>query len=77
MPEPTLPSIRAAAVQLEAEVGDVATHLERIDRSVGEAAARGARLIAVPEFCTSRLSFDARAHEAVLPPDNAAAERTR
>lgn len=65
-------TMRAAAVQLEAEVGDVATNLERIERLVDEAAAGGARLIAVPEFCTSRLPFDARAHQAVLPPDNVA-----
>ncbi len=65
-------TLTAAAVQLEAEVGDVATNLERIERLVDEAAGRGARLIAVPEFCTSRLPFDARVHDAVLPPDNPA-----
>ena len=64
--------IRAAAIQLEAEVGDVATNLARIERLVSDAAGDGARLIAVPEFCTSRLPMDARAHQAVLPPDNAA-----
>ncbi|MGB0213384.1 carbon-nitrogen hydrolase family protein [Algiphilus sp.] len=64
--------IRAAAVQLEAEVGDVATNLARIERLVDDAAAAGARLIAVPEFCTSRLPFDVRAHDATLPPDNIA-----
>lgn len=64
--------IRAAAIQLEAEVGDVATNLARIERLVSDAASDGARLIAVPEFCTSRLPMDARAHQAVLPPDNPA-----
>jgi predicted amidohydrolase len=64
--------MRAAAVQLEAAVGDVATNLARLEVLVDEAAGRGARLIALPEFCTSRLPFDARAHAAVLPPDNAA-----
>ena len=63
-----LKRITAAAVQLEAEVGDVATNLERIERLVDEAAGKGAKLIAIPEFCTSRLPFDVRAHEAVLPP---------
>ncbi|HKY93167.1 MAG TPA: carbon-nitrogen hydrolase family protein [Nevskiaceae bacterium] len=62
----------AAAVQLEAEVGDVAANLERIERLVDEAARAGARLVAVPEFCTSRLPFDPDAHAAVLPPDNVA-----
>ena len=66
--------IKAAAVQLEAVVGDVAENLRRIDKLVDEAAAAGAKLIAVPEFCTSRLPFDARAHAAVLPPDNAAVD---
>ncbi|MHA7835324.1 MAG: carbon-nitrogen hydrolase family protein, partial [Algiphilus sp.] len=70
-------SIRAAAVQLEAEVGDVATNLARIETLVDEAAQTGARLIAVPEFCTSRLPFDPRAHEAVLPPNNAAVDLFR
>jgi predicted amidohydrolase len=53
-----LKRITAAAVQLEAEVGDVATNLERIERLVDEAAGKGAKLIAIPEFCTSRLPFD-------------------
>lgn len=69
--------IKAAAVQLEAVVGDVATNLERIETLVDEAAAAGARLIAVPEFCTSRLPFDVRAHDAVLPPDNVAVDLFR
>jgi predicted amidohydrolase len=72
--EPNARRIVAAAVQLEAEVGDVATNLERIEKLVDEAAARGAKLIAVPEFCTSRLPFDPRAHQAVLPPHNAAVD---
>jgi predicted amidohydrolase len=64
----------AGAIQLEAEVGDVATNLERIERLVDEVAARGAKLIAIPEFCTSRLPFDPRVHDAVLPVDNAAVD---
>jgi predicted amidohydrolase len=66
--------IRAAAVQLQAEAGDVATNLQRIETLVSEAAAAGATLIAVPEFCTSRVMFDARVHQAVLPRDNAAVD---
>ena len=64
--------MRVAAVQLEAVVGDVATNLERVERLVDAAATAGARLIAIPEFCTSQLPFDRRAHAAVLPPDNPA-----
>ncbi len=64
----------AAACQLEAIVGDVATNLQRIEALVDEAAATGATLIAIPEFCTSRLPFDPAAHDATLPPDNPAVD---
>lgn len=74
---PAPSTIRAAAVQLAAEVGDIATNLSRIETLVDEAAGKGARLIAVPEFCTSRLPFDPRAHDAVLPPNNAAVDLFR
>jgi len=66
------PMRRAAAVQLEAVVGDVAENLRRLDRLVADAAAQGAELIAIPEFFTSRIPFDAGVHEAVLPLDNQA-----
>lgn len=52
--------IRAAAVQLEAVVGNVAVNLERIEKLVDEAAAAGAKLIAIPEFCTSRIVLTRR-----------------
>ena len=65
-------AVVAAAVQLEANVGDVATNLARIERLVDDACAKGARLVAMPEFCTTRVCFDPRVHDAVLPPDNAA-----
>lgn len=65
-------TIVAAAVQLEAVVGDVGTNLERIERLVDEACGKGAKLVAIPEFCTSRMPFDRRAHAAVLPPNNIA-----
>lgn len=64
--------IDVAAIQLEAVVGDVAENLSRIEQMVDEACAAGAQLVAVPEFCTSRLPFDPAAHEAVLPTDSAA-----
>lgn len=64
------PRIRAAAVQLEATAGDVAANLERVERLVDAACAGGATLVAVPEFCSSRVMFDARVHAAVLPPEN-------
>ena len=48
-------AVVAAAVQLEANVGDVATNLARIERLVDDACAKGARLVAMPEFCTTRV----------------------
>ncbi|HLR18272.1 MAG TPA: carbon-nitrogen hydrolase family protein [Alcanivoracaceae bacterium] len=65
-------TIRAGAIQLNAAVGDVAHNLESIERLVDAAAAQGAKIIAIPEFCTSKLPFDVRAHDAVLPLDNPA-----
>ncbi len=62
--------IKAAAVQLEAVAGDVAANLYRIEALVDEAAATGARLIAVPEFCTSPIMFNERIHDAVLAADD-------
>jgi len=73
-PGPTGPRVVAAAVQLEAEVGDVAANLERVEKLVGEAAATGAQVIALPEFFPSRVAFDARVHDAVMPPDNEAVD---
>lgn len=63
---------RVAAVQLEAVVGDVAENLRRLDQLVAEAASQGARIIAVPEFFTSRIPFDPGVHVAVLPRNNMA-----
>src|SRR5699024_10033125 len=65
-------TIRAGAIQLNAAVGDVTHNLESIERLVDAAAAQGAKIIAIPEFCTSKLPFDVRAHDAVLPLDNPA-----
>lgn len=65
-------TIRAGAIQLHAEVGDVSTNLERIEKLVNEAAKKGAKIIGIPEFCTSKLPFDTKAHQAVLPIDNPA-----
>ncbi len=45
--------VHAAAVQLEGVPGHVDLTLGRLEKMIVEAAGRGARLIAVPEFCTS------------------------
>ena len=65
-------TIVAAAIQLASEVGDVATNLQNAEELCLEAERKGARLIALPEFFTSRIVFDQRVHEAVLSTDNEA-----
>lgn len=70
MTKPLESPIKAAAIQLEAVVGDVATNLGRLELMIKEAAEQGAKLIAVPEFCTSRLPMLPQASAAVMPTDN-------
>jgi predicted amidohydrolase len=49
--------MRVAAIQLEAEVGDIAANLEMCER-LGDAAGRdGAELIALPEFFSTGIGF--------------------
>ena len=69
--------VRAAAIQLEGVPGRVDMTLGRLEVLITEAAERGARLIAVPEFCTSPVPMRAEVHEAVLPQDNRAVEMFR
>lgn len=64
--------LTAAAIQLEATTGDVSINLERAESLCLEAISKGARLIALPEFFTSRVAFKEEAYKAVLPPDNEA-----
>lgn len=67
-------SIVASAVQLEATTGDVAANLERVESLCLKAIASGAKLIAVPEFFTSRIAVGEQVHKAVLPPENEAVD---
>ena len=46
-------TIRAAAVQFEPAAGDVEGNLDRLRALAGEAAGRGAELVAFPEMCLS------------------------
>ena len=69
--------VRAAAVQLEGVPGRVDLTLGRLESMITEAAERGARLIAVPEFCTSPVPMRPEVHRAVLPRENAAVEMFR
>lgn len=64
MPE----TVRVAAIQLSAAVGDVAANLGECERLAGEAARGGAEWIVLPEFFTTGMAYDARLHAAALPP---------
>lgn len=64
--------LTVAAIALEATTGDVQTNLQRAESLCLEAIAKGARLIALPEFFTSRVAFKEEAFKAVLPADNEA-----
>lgn len=75
-PEPPQ-RVRAAAIQLEGVVGDVAENLRRLEVMITDAAASGAKLIAVPEFATSPLPFRTEAHGSVLAPENPALDLFR
>ena len=66
--------INAAAVQLEATTGDVSTNLERVEALCKKALASEAKLIALPEFFTSRIAFGKEVYNAVLPPENEAVD---
>ncbi|MUM19598.1 carbon-nitrogen hydrolase family protein [Mycobacterium sp. CBMA271] len=66
--------VLAAAVQLEAVIGDVAANLEKCAQLADEAGRAGARIIALPEFFTSGIAFDPSLKDAALPPSGAATE---
>jgi predicted amidohydrolase len=67
-------SIRAAAVRLDARLGDVDWNLEQCERLVERAAGEGATWIALPEFFSSGIAFKPELGEAAAPPDGAPAE---
>jgi predicted amidohydrolase len=62
-------SMRAAAIQLAATPADVDANLAACERLAGEAAARGAELIVLPEFFTTGMGFLPELADAALPPD--------
>lgn len=69
-----LDMVLAAAVQLEAVLGDVDANLAACERLADEAGRAGARIIALPEFFTTGIGFEPALAAAVLPPDGAATE---
>jgi predicted amidohydrolase len=66
--------MRAAAIQLEPAIADVAANLDASERLANEAAAAGAEWIALPEFFTTGIAFDERLATAALAPDGAATQ---
>jgi predicted amidohydrolase len=64
--------MRAAAIQLETRLADVAANLDACERLASDAAAAGAEWIALPEFFTTGVAFDERLADAALAPDGAA-----
>lgn len=69
--------MRAAAIQLEAVLGDVAANLEACERLGDEAGAQGAAVIALPEFFTTGIGFAPELADAALAPDGEAADLMR
>jgi predicted amidohydrolase len=69
--------MRAAAVQLEPRIADVAANLEACERLAGEAARAGAEWIALPEFFTTGIAFDPALAHAAVAPDGPAADMMR
>lgn len=65
---------RVAAIQLNAVLADVPANLAACERLADEAAAAGARVIALPEFFTSGVGFSDALIDAILPADGAATE---
>jgi predicted amidohydrolase len=66
--------MRAAAIQLEAVPADVDANLAATERLVGQAAAAGATVIAMPEFFTTGIGFLPELADAALPPEGKATE---
>jgi predicted amidohydrolase len=69
--------VRVAAVQLDAQVGDVPANLEACERLADAAAADGAEWILLPEFFTTGAGFVPELADAALAPEGAASALLR
>jgi predicted amidohydrolase len=61
--------IRVAAIQIEAEVGNVDHNLSVCERLAADAASRGARWIVLPEFFSTGVGFRPELARRAAPPD--------
>jgi len=66
------PKVCVAALQMEGRVADIPFNLDHVARLIDEAGEKGAKIIAVPEFFTTRIVYDERLFECSLPPENPA-----
>lgn len=64
--------VRIAAVQMDGRVADIPYNLEHAEKLATEAFDRGARIVGLPEFFTTPVSFDERLVGCALPPENPA-----
>ncbi|MHC4309726.1 MAG: carbon-nitrogen hydrolase family protein [Planctomycetota bacterium] len=60
-------TIRVAAIQMKAEIGDVNANLASAERLVREAFEKEAEWVILPEFFTSAMAFNPKMLEAVSP----------
>lgn len=65
---------RVAAIQLEAKSGHVDLNLESAEKLCLKAINEGAAVIALPEFFTTRITFDPCVYDSVLPVKNEAVD---
>jgi len=72
MTTPEAAPTRVAAVQMEARVADVPFNINHAAGLIDEAIAAGAKVIAIPEFFTTRIVYDERLFACSLPPENPA-----
>jgi predicted amidohydrolase len=69
--------VKAAAIQMEPVLGDVAENLRRAELLVDEAAAAGADWIILPEFFSTGMGYADRMADAALPADGPALDLLR
>ena len=62
-------TIRVAAIQMEAELGEVDRNLERAERLVRRAFEQGAQWVILPEFFSSAIAFHPKMLDAARPAD--------
>jgi predicted amidohydrolase len=65
-------TITAAAIQMDARLGDVAGNLARAERLAREAFRLGAQWVLLPEFFTSAVAYHCALRHVALPPDGPA-----